>query len=64
VIRVNKSTFRFGSAPKLGQLKAASADRRFKFQKSRQLFICAHNETLPVAVRVSNPDGPTVRING
>jgi hypothetical protein len=33
------------------------ASRRFKFQKSRQLLIRLHNETLPVAaMRVSNPD--------
>jgi hypothetical protein len=28
---------------------AASADRRFEFQKRRQLFIRSHNETLSVA---------------
>ena len=36
---------------------AASANRRFKFQKRRQLFIRVHNETLSVvAVCVYNPD--------
>jgi hypothetical protein len=36
---------------------AASAIRRFEFDKSGRLFIGAHNETLLVAaVRVSNPD--------
>jgi len=33
------------------------ASRRFEFQKSRQLFIRVHNESLSVvAMRVSNPD--------
>src|SRR4030095_10110086 len=31
-------------------------NRRFKFQKRRQHFISVHNETLFVAMRVSNPD--------
>ena len=36
---------------------AASSDRRFQFQKRRQLFIGVHNETLSVAaMRVHNPD--------
>jgi hypothetical protein len=36
---------------------AASATRRFEFDKSGRLFIGAHNETLLVAaMRVSNPD--------
>jgi len=36
---------------------AASLNGRFKFQKSRQLFIGAHNKALSVvAVRVSNED--------
>ena len=36
---------------------AASANRRFQFQKRGQLFIRAHNETLSVvAMRVCNPD--------
>jgi hypothetical protein len=39
-------------------------NRRFKFHKSRQLFIRTHNETPSViAVRVSNPDCSPVRIN-
>jgi hypothetical protein len=34
-----------------------SPNRRFEFQKRRQLFIRVYNETLPViAVRVSNED--------
>jgi hypothetical protein len=33
------------------------ANHRFKFQKSRQLLIRVHNETLPVAAMcVCNPD--------
>jgi hypothetical protein len=35
----------------------ARANRRFKFQKRRQLFIGTHNEPLSVvSMRVSNPD--------
>jgi hypothetical protein len=38
-------------------------NRRFKFEKRRQLFIGMHNETLSVsAMRVSNPDGSPVGI--
>jgi hypothetical protein len=41
------------------------ADRRFKFQKRRQLFIRTHNETLSiVTTRVSNPDLGLVGIDG
>jgi hypothetical protein len=36
---------------------AASANRRFEFRKSSQLFFCVHNETLSVvAMRISNED--------
>ena len=36
---------------------AAGANRRLKFEKCRQLFLRAYNETLSVvAVRVNNPD--------
>jgi hypothetical protein len=53
-----------GNLSSLSRLFAASADRRFQFQKSRQLFIGMHNETLPVvAVCVSNPDRSPVGIN-
>jgi len=35
----------------------ASANRRFQFQKGRQLFIRTHNETFSVAAMcVCNPD--------
>jgi len=38
------------------RLRDAVPDRRFKFQKSSQLFIGTHNNTLTVvAMRVSNP---------
>jgi len=40
------------------------ANRRFEFEKSRQLLVRVHNETLSVAVRVSNPDRSPLRING
>ena len=34
----------------------ASRNRRFQFHKRSQFFIGAHNVTLSVTVRVSNPD--------
>ena len=38
-------------------LSFSNMNRRFKFQKSRQLFIRTHNETLSVAaMRVCSPD--------
>src|SRR4030095_890638 len=40
------------------------ANRRFKFQKRRQLFIGTHDETLSVAMYVHNPDHSPLRING
>jgi hypothetical protein len=43
---------------------AASANRRFKFNKRRQLFLRTHNETLTVvAMCVCNPDRSPVGIN-
>jgi hypothetical protein len=52
---------------KLRQLvkqKTASPNRRFKFQKSRQLFIGTHNETLSVAaMSIRNPDRSPVGLN-
>jgi hypothetical protein len=39
-------------------------NRRFEFDKSRQLFIRVHNEPLSVAaMRVCNPDRSPVGIN-
>jgi len=38
--------------------------RRVQFHKRGQQFICAHDETLSVAMRISNPDRSPVRING
>jgi hypothetical protein len=38
------------------------ATRPFDFKKRRQLFICVHNETLSVAMRISNPDCSPLRI--
>jgi hypothetical protein len=43
---------------------ATTPIRRFEFHKRRQLFICAHNEALTAAMRVSNEDYPPARING
>jgi hypothetical protein len=43
----------------------STLNRRLKFDKRRQLFICSHNETLSVAaMRVSNEDCSTVGIHG
>jgi hypothetical protein len=43
---------------------AAGANRRLKFEKCRQLFLCSDNEMLSVAaMRVSNEDGSTFGIN-
>ncbi len=40
-------------------------NRRFEINKRRQLFIHAHNETLPVAaMRVCNPDCSPRGIHG
>jgi len=45
--------------------KLRRPNRRFKFNKRSQLFICAHNETLSVvAMRVSNEDRSPARIHG
>jgi hypothetical protein len=41
------------------------ADRRFKLDKRRQLFVSVHNKPLSVAaMRVSNEDCSPVRIHG
>jgi len=38
--------------------------RPFQFHKRSQDFIGAHDETLSIAMRVSNPDCPSLTING
>jgi hypothetical protein len=38
-------------------------NRPFQFQKCGQYFIGTHDETLSVAMRVSNPDRSPVAIN-
>ena len=51
-------------APDSARQFAATSDFNFKFQKSRQLFIRVHNETLSVvAMRVNDPDRLPVGIN-
>jgi len=46
-------------------LSTDDADRRFQFQKRRQLFIRTHNETLSVtAMCISNEDRSPARIHG
>jgi len=40
------------------------ANRRFEFEKSRQLLVRVHNETLSVAMRVNNPDRSSIAIDG
>jgi hypothetical protein len=53
------------NAASLSKQFAASADRRFEFEKCRQQFIRPRNETLSVvAVRVCNPDCSPVGIHG
>jgi hypothetical protein len=42
---------------------SATANRRFKFQKRRQLVVSMHNETLSVAMCVNDPDCSPVGIN-
>jgi hypothetical protein len=45
-------------------LHSQFSDRRFQFQKRRQLFLRTRNETLSVAaIRVSNPGLSPVGIN-
>jgi hypothetical protein len=52
------------TSPACRGYSAASANRKFKFQKRSQLFIHVHNETLSIAtMRVSSPDGSAVGIN-
>jgi hypothetical protein len=48
------------SSPACRGYSAASANRKFLFQKRRQFFIATHNETPSVHVR--NPDYSPVRI--
>jgi hypothetical protein len=44
--------------------RSAGSNRRFKFEKSPQLFIRPHNETFSVAaMRINNPDRSPVGIN-
>ena len=46
-------------------LRTGSANRRFQFEKGRQLFIRTHNEAFSVvAMCVGNPDCSPVGING
>jgi hypothetical protein len=52
------------NAANLSRQFAAGANRRFKFQKRRQLFIRMNNETLSVvAMCISNPDRSPARIH-
>jgi len=45
--------------------KAATTNRRFKFDESTQLFIHTYNQMLSVAaMRVGNPDRSPVGIHG
>jgi hypothetical protein len=45
--------------------RSAGSNRQFEFQKSRQLFICSHNEPLSIVARcVSNPDRSALGIKG
>ena len=65
LIQDRLSDAEFGKTPaNLSNQFAASTNRRFEFQKSSQLIIRMHNETLSVVtVRVCNPDRSPVGIN-
>jgi hypothetical protein len=59
-----------GCPPRLAARRAAvmaagaksGASCRFQFQKRGQPFISVHNVTLPVAMRVNNPDRSPVHV--
>ena len=58
------TVLKYSLLPARVRLPGGGANRHFQFQKSRQLFIRMHSETLSVAaVRVCNPDRSPVRIN-
>jgi hypothetical protein len=65
LIQTRLSDAEFGkNVANLSNQFAASANRRFQFQKGGQLFIRTHNETLSVAAMcVNNPDRSPVGIN-
>jgi hypothetical protein len=65
VIQVFLKDAEFGkNLANLSNQFAASANRRFEFQKSGQLFIGTHNEAFSIAaMRVCNPDRLPVGIN-
>jgi hypothetical protein len=48
----------------LGHESLHAIHRRFQFNKRSQLFICAHNEPLSIAVRVGNKNCSSLRIEG
>jgi hypothetical protein len=50
------STRTFLHEPSRDQTHCELVYRPFQFQKRRQYFVGAHNETLSVAMRVHNPD--------
>jgi hypothetical protein len=44
------------------QIDREFVNRPFQFQKRNQLFIGTHHETLPVTMRVNNPDCAPVTV--
>jgi hypothetical protein len=59
------TVLKYSLLPARVRLFGGGANRHFQLQKRRQLFICAHNETLSVvAVSVSNPDPSPLEANG
>jgi len=46
------------------RVSSVSPNRRFQFYKRSQLFSGTHDETLSVAMRVSNKDCSPARIHG
>jgi hypothetical protein len=45
------------------QANSATSNRRFEFEKRRQLFICSHNETLSVVAVIPLPKCRMIREN-
>jgi len=53
------------TAPDLrNQIHREFVNRPFQFHKRSQLFICAHDETVSVAMRVNDPDRLPLKIDG
>jgi hypothetical protein len=61
---IRDSLSSFISRPPQSFERSAGSNRRFKFQKRSQLFVCTHNETLSVAAMcIRNPHRSPLEIN-